>query len=109
MKGRGDLKRAPDTKSPDRTGCFTANLVTIKQNHARITVALTDGRKVVGVAGGDAEDLASPKNAAQVEAKFRSLCESRLGTPGTDAILARLWALETLKDIGDIPPLLVIE
>ncbi len=80
-----------------------------QQNHARITVTLTDARKVVGVAGGDAEDLASPKNAAQVEAKFRSLCESRLGTPGTNAILARLWALETLTDIGDIPPLLVIE
>jgi len=78
-----------------------------QQNHARITVTMNNGQTVTGAAGGDADDLAAPKSAAQVDAKFRGLSEGLLGTRGIDAILERLWALEDVKDVADIPPLLV--
>ena len=78
-----------------------------QQNHARITVTMNNGQNVTGDAGGDADDLAAPKSAAQIDAKFRGLSEGLLGTRRVDAILARLWALQDVEDMAEIPPLLV--
>jgi hypothetical protein len=43
-----------------------------------------------------------------VEAKFRSLAEDFLSPSQIDRLLARLWDLENVKDIGEILRLTVI-
>jgi hypothetical protein len=43
---------------------------------------------------------------AELEDKFRTLAAPRLDRQSCDAMLARLWALETLTDIGELIDLL---
>jgi hypothetical protein len=63
-----------------------------------------DGQRLVGEAGGDQDDLSAPKSDAQIEEKFRGLCEDALGAKRVSAILSRLWDLENVANVAMIPP-----
>jgi 2-methylcitrate dehydratase len=72
------------------------------EHRARITVTTTDGKTLIGEAGG-AEDLSGPKSDEQINDKFKGLCEDVLGAARVQAILNRLWSLEKLDDAAVIP------
>ena len=44
----------------------------------------------------------NPMSDAEVEAKFRSLAQDLLSPGQTDALLAKLWNLEQVEDIGEV-------
>ena len=48
------------------------------------------------------------KSDAEIEEKFRSLTEGVLGSKRVASLLAALWRLDEIDDIGVIPPLLAI-
>ena len=77
-------------------------------HRARITVVSRNGERLVGESGGDHGDLSDVKSDAQIEQKFRSLTEDTLGAQRVNSILARLWDLETVTDIAEIPPAFVV-
>jgi len=64
--------------------------------------------RLVGEAGGDQDDLSAPKSDARIEQKFRGLTEEFLGTQRVDAILDRLWNLEKLGNVAEIPAAFVL-
>ncbi len=78
------------------------------EHHTRVTVRMRDGTQFSGEAGGDKGDLSWPKSDAEISTKFRGLCEEAWGTKRTDAILERLWNLETMDDVAAIAPACVM-
>jgi 2-methylcitrate dehydratase len=74
------------------------------EHHACVTVSLEGGEEIVGESGGAKGDLANPKSDAEITEKFRALSEGLLGGPRVKDILARLWALENMPSVADIPP-----
>ena len=87
---------------------FTAAYERLPVEHrTRVRVALRGGVQAVGEAGGDLGDLSQPKSDAEIEQKFRALAESVLGSKRIDVVLDRLWKLEAVDDVSDIPRLLV--
>ena len=91
-------------------GEFTKAYYGTPQLHRmRVTVITNSGEQLVGEAGGgDKDDLTSPKSDEQIEKKFRGLTEDVLGANLANLILERLWHLEDLKNVAEIPPLLVL-
>ena len=81
--------------------------------HARITVVTNSGERLMsehlGEAGGDKDDLAAPKSDAQIEEKFRGLTEDSLGAKQVNSVLDRLWHLENLGNIAEIPSAFVLD
>ena len=73
-----------------------------------MTVVTASGERLVGETGGDEDDLATPKSDAQIEKKFRGLAEDVLGAKQVNAILDRLWHLEELGNVAEIPPAFVL-
>jgi len=63
---------------------------------------------LIGEAGGDADDLAAPKSDAQISEKFRTLSADYLGAMQANFILERLWNLERMADVAEIPSLCAI-
>lgn len=78
-------------------------------HRTRVTVRMSGGQSVVGTSGADEDDLATPKSDAQVAAKFRGLSESALGEARVNAILDRLWHLEDMKNVAEVPPAFVLQ
>jgi 2-methylcitrate dehydratase len=78
------------------------------EHHTRVTVALANGDKLVGAAGGKKDELSAPKSDEDVADKFRMLCEEALGVRQVDRLLAQLWKLEQMDDVAAIPPGFVI-
>lgn len=77
-----------------------------QEHRARVTVELRSGERLVGETGGDADDLSAPRTKAQIEVKFRGLAEESLGVKRASAILERLWHLEDMANVAEIPPAL---
>ena len=69
---------------------------------ARVTVISNSGEKLVGESGAGTDDLSAPKTDAQIEEKFRRLCEDYLGGKQVTAILERLWNLEDMENVAAI-------
>jgi 2-methylcitrate dehydratase len=87
---------------------FTAAYERLPVEHrTRITAVTRDGKRVVGESGGDKGDLSERKSDAQIARKFRALTAEMLGAERADAILDRLWNLDTLQDVTAIPPAFV--
>lgn len=82
---------------------------TPQEYRAKVTVELADGSTHTAESGGDEDDLARPKSAAQIDAKFRVMAEPRMGTPKAVAALAALRQLDTMKSVAAIPPLFVLD
>ena len=98
-----DLRRLMRASEMVEHAAFTAAYRSLPQQHrSRVTVYLADGRQIAAEAGGDEDDLAAPKNRAQIEAKFRDLAGGRLGRQRTDDILDLLWNLEKVGNVCDI-------
>ena len=77
------------------------------EHRSRVTVVTHSGERLVGEAGGDQDDLASPKSDKQIEEKFRGLTEDYLGAQQVTAILDRLWHLDEVRNVAEIPPTFV--
>jgi len=78
------------------------------EHRTRITVLTFSGERLVGETGGDEDDFSMPKSDAQIEEKFRGLTEDMLGAKRANTILEKLWHLEDVKDVSEIPPLLLL-
>jgi len=88
---------------------FTRDYERVPQAHrTRVTVVTASGERLVGETGGDEDDLATPKSNAKIEEKFRGLTENFLGKKRVDAILVRLWHLEDMDNVAEIPPAFVL-
>ena len=73
------------------------------EHRTRVHVALRGGERITGEAGGDQGDLSERKSDAQISAKFRGLTEEFLGAARANAMLERLWTLDTLRDVAPVP------
>jgi 2-methylcitrate dehydratase len=78
------------------------------EHRVRVTVLTRRGERLVGESGGDKGDLAAPKTDAEIEDKFRSLTEDYFGAKDTKALLDRLWRLENLGNVAEIPRSLIL-
>jgi 2-methylcitrate dehydratase len=68
----------------------------------RLTVTLADGRQLVKEVEFPRGHERNPMTDAEVEHKFRTLVEPRLGKEKADRILAACWGLDQLKAAGDL-------
>lgn len=83
---------------------FTKAYVQLPVKHcARVTVVTNSGERMVGETGGDQDDLSTPKSDTQIDEKFRGLTEDFLGAKRVRSILERLWNLEKLSNVSQIP------
>ena len=78
------------------------------EHRMRVTVITNSGERLVGETGGGEDDFSAPKSDARIEQKFRGLTEDFLGTQRVDAILDRLWNLEKLGNVAEIPAAFVL-
>jgi 2-methylcitrate dehydratase len=103
---RALMKKVECVENPDYTKAFRK----IPSEHcSRVTVTTMDGRTLVGKSGGDSDDMGAKKSDALISDKFRRLSEDLLGGKRVDAILEQLWRLETMDDVGVIPPQFVLD
>ena len=72
----------------------------------RVNVRLKSGEAVVGETGGEHGDLSDAKSDAEISAKFRSFAEVLLGAARTSALLEQLWAMDVMRDVSVVPPML---
>ena len=79
-----------------------------QQYRARVTVTTIGGETLVAESGGDEDDLAAPKDDAAIARKFRAYAEDLLGSRRTGQVLDRLWHLEAIDRVAEIPRLLVL-
>jgi 2-methylcitrate dehydratase len=88
---------------------YTKGYVKMPVEHrTRVTVVTDTGERMSGETGADADDLSTPKSDAQIVTKFRGLTEEFIGAKRVTAILDRLWALEAMEDVAEIPPAFVL-
>ncbi|MCC2688364.1 MAG: 2-methylcitrate dehydratase [Rhizobiaceae bacterium] len=77
-----------------------------REHHTRVTVHTRDGGTVVGLAGGaDYEDMGKAKSLAEMEQKFKALSEDHLGSRGAREALDRMWRIDEIESVREIPPL----
>jgi 2-methylcitrate dehydratase len=72
-------------------------------HRTRVNVRLRGGQSVSGEAGGEQGDLSQPKSDAQMSEKFLGTAGEFLGTAKARSLLDRLWALEQIERIAEIP------
>ena len=73
------------------------------EHHTRVNVLTRGGERLVGEAGGDKGDLAQPKSDAEIGEKFRGTVEAFLGPRRARAMLERLWELDRMERVAEIP------
>lgn len=74
------------------------------EHHTRVTVELSDGRSIVGEAGGAKGDMANSATRDIVVAKFMELC-APLGRDRAEVALELLSGLPALPSLEAIPPM----
>jgi 2-methylcitrate dehydratase len=72
----------------------------------RLTVTLSDGRKLVREVEFPRGHAENPMSDAEVEKKFRIMVEPRYGKERADRILATCWKLDKLRETGELIRLL---
>ncbi len=72
-------------------------------HRTRVKVRLRGGESVSGEAGGDQGDLSQPKSDAQISEKFLGTAGEFLGAARARTLLDRLWALEKIERVAEIP------
>jgi len=77
------------------------------EHHTRVNVMMRGGERFSGEAGGEKGDLSETKSDAQITEKFLGLANDFLGAGRAAAILDRLWKLEGLENVAEIPKGLV--
>lgn len=73
------------------------------EHRTRVKVVTRNDECFVGEAGGDKGDLSQLKSDAQISEKFLGTTEEFLGLERAQTLLAQLWKLETLENVGEIP------
>ena len=73
---------------------------------ARVTVTLKDGRQVSHYQPHRRGDPEDPLTDAELEAKFLELAGPVVGDSAARGLLAQLWAIDTLNDVGLTPVVL---
>ena len=68
----------------------------------RVTVSLSDGRKLVREVEFPRGHAGNPMTDGEVETKFRRVAEPRYGKARADAILARCWDFEKLTSVPEL-------
>jgi 2-methylcitrate dehydratase len=91
------------TENPAFTHAYERHPV---QYRCRVNVRVRGGDVIVGETGGEHGDLSDAKSDAEISSTFRSFAEARLGVTRTGALLEQLWALDDLRDVAVVPPLL---
>jgi 2-methylcitrate dehydratase len=76
-------------------------------HRTRVTVEMVDGQRIVGESGGDKGDLSNPKSDAEIEAKFTGMVAECLGVARTEALLERLWRIDQIDNVAELPPALL--
>ncbi len=103
---RALLMRIEVTANPE----FTALYEQVPVKHrTRVTVLTNDGQRLIGETGGEFGDLSDVNSDAQIAEKFHRLTEDRLGAKRVTALLDRLWHLEEMESMSEIPAALVLE
>lgn len=74
------------------------------EHRTRVHVVTRGGEHLVGESGGDRGDLSEKKTDAQITAKFLGLTEEFLSAGRAKDVLERLWSLEQVGNVADIPP-----
>jgi 2-methylcitrate dehydratase PrpD len=72
-----------------------------------VTAVLTDGRRVHVFVEHAIGSLARPMTTAQLEAKFRGMCDPVLGAPRCSALIAACWDMGGLADLRALSQLAV--
>lgn len=72
-------------------------------HRTRVNVRFRGGQSTSGEAGGDQGDLSQPKSDAQIAEKFLGTAGEFLGAARAKAVLDRLWALEGIERVAEIP------
>ncbi len=103
---RGVLAKTELVENPAYTTAYEKMPV---EYRCRVTAHLRGGGKVTGETGGGHGDLSEHKSDAGISAKFRGFVAPALGESRTAQILERLWQLETMRDVGEIAPLFVMD
>ena len=73
------------------------------EHRTRVTVVMRGGARCVGESGGDQGDLSNEMSDMEITEKFLGLSGEFLGAGRAQAILDRLWNLETLEDVAQLP------
>jgi 2-methylcitrate dehydratase PrpD len=73
------------------------------EHHTRVDVAMRGGERFTGEAGGDKGDLAQPKSDGAIAEKFCGTVDDFLGPQRARAMLERLWRLERVERVAEIP------
>ena len=74
------------------------------EHRTRVTVVTHSGEHLAGEAGGDQDDVSAPKSDTQIVEKFSRLIEDVLSAKQMNVIVNRLWQLEELGNLAEIPP-----
>jgi 2-methylcitrate dehydratase len=69
---------------------------------SRVEVVTAAGKRVAAEVPYHRGHFKNPMTDQEVEEKFRTLARDLLTSTQTDALLARLWHLEQVNDIGDV-------
>lgn len=72
-------------------------------HRSRVSVRFRSGQSASGEAGGDLGDLSQSKTDAQISEKFLGTAGGFLGVARAESILERLWALEKVERMTEIP------
>ena len=73
------------------------------EHHTRVDVRMRGGERFSGEAGGDKGDLAQPKSDAEITEKFLATTEEFLGRQRAWEMLERLWRLDRMERVAEIP------
>jgi len=73
------------------------------EHHTRVNVAMRGGERFTGEAGGEQGDLAQPKSDGEIAEKFLGTAGKLLGPQRAQTLLERLWRLDHLEHIAQIP------
>lgn len=80
------------------------------EHRTRVTVVTASGERLIGESGGDkGDELSDRKSDAQIAEKFRSLAGESLGAKRLSEILDRLWNLENLRSMAELPAAFVLD
>ncbi len=72
------------------------------QRAARVTLVMRDGRELSHLQPTRKGDPEAPLTDSDLDGKFRELVAPVMGDRGAEALLARLWALESQTDLRDL-------
>ena len=85
-----------------------ANERSPSEHHTRVTVVTRHGERFIGESGADKSGVSANYADAEITEKFRALTLDFLGPERVNMILNKLWRLEDLRSVAEIPPSFVI-